>query len=95
VAYLLVDHTEADGVGIGTADVRVMAQRVHESRPQFEDGRVAVAAPGAALYGLSRMWEMMSDSTFEFRVVRTRGDADRWLREQLREHRGVEIDLTF
>ena len=46
-------------------------------------------------FGLSRMWEILSDNTkWEIMVFRNREDAEAWIRKKVKEQYGIG-DLTF
>lgn len=58
------------------------------------DALVAVVAPNDLEFGLSRMWQILSDETpWEIRVFRGGEEARMWIRERAKERWKI-TDLT-
>ena len=91
--YLLVDHTHAEGMDVSADDIRSLAGRGLRSNQIVERAWIAIAAPDLIMYGMTRMWEIVSRASFESHVARSREEAVTWLREQVREALSVEIEL--
>lgn len=90
ISYWYSDYSGVQGSDVTSdqirriAEISVLAARIN---PRLV---VAVCAPRALTYGLSRMWEMLADQNpWLTRVFRDDKDARKWLRSRLRQ------DLSF
>jgi hypothetical protein len=93
LVFAVVDHSGASEVDYdGTAVKRIVEQDkelMKILRPGF---LVAVVAPRNLEYGFSRMWQQMAEITgWEIMVVRTREEADRWVRAATTRKFNLEI----
>ena len=91
--FAVVDHSGADELDYdGNAVKRIVEQDkqlMKVVRPGF---LVAVIAPNNLEFGLSRMWQQMAEMTgWEIMVVRSRAEADRWVRAAATRKFGVDV----
>jgi hypothetical protein len=88
----LIDLTKTTSTDCTTADLRALAEVDNALSQLARKGAViAVVAPLDVPYGLSRMWQALVEGTvWETMVFRTRADADRWIRQKIKENFGVE-----
>ncbi len=94
ICYLLVDHSEVSEERIDPASIRGLSEGTRETLGLIPDGIVAIAAPTEALFGLSRMWQILADQPkLVARVMRTRGEAISWLKGEL-ERRNLPFILS-
>ena len=94
IRYLFVDHGAEPSPDIDTRALKQVASHIGERLEPLEEGLIAVAAPSDILFGLSRMWETLTEhERLTTRITRTRADALEWLEEQL-SRRGLPFRLT-
>lgn len=93
LVFAVVDHSggselEYDGNSIKRI-VEQDRQLMKSLRPGF---LVAVVAPNNLEFGFSRMWQTMAEVTgWEILVVRSRDEADRWVRARAAGKFGAEV----
>ena len=76
---VLLDFGELTGLPDGQ-QVRTVASEIGKLRPRIELRRCAIFAPRDVLYGIGRMFEMVSEPHFgETQVFRSLAEAERWL----------------
>jgi hypothetical protein len=78
---ILVDLRETDKFDLSVTDIEELAS-LHESlRSVIGDGKLAVVALSDAVYGVSRMWETVTEGhTFKaINVFRDLREAEDWL----------------
>ncbi len=80
--FCIIDHSGATELAYdGTAVKQIVEQdkqMMSVIRPGF---LIAVVAPGNLEFGFSRMWQSMAEITgWEILVVRSRDEAERWIR---------------
>ena len=93
--YSLSDFTAAKKFEISTQKVEQIAELCRSSSTVNSEAIVAVVANQNLIYGLARMWEMLSDEmNWETMVFRNREDAEAWIKERVKEKYGID-DLTF
>lgn len=61
--------------------VRRFAEFTREASQELKDSRVAVVAHQPAVYGLVRMYHLLREPEYEFRVFRQLSEAETWLAE--------------
>ena len=93
--YSLIDLTAVTELKVPTEDVHTVARMCQAAAAINPDVIVAVAAERDIGFGLSRMFEILVDTTdWETMVFRTREAAEEWIRNRVRERFGIE-DLTI
>ena len=51
-----------------------------------------IASPTDLGYGLSRMWEVLSDqSGWEMQIFRSRAEAERWIQQRAKQKFGIDL----
>ena len=87
--------TEKSITEIPSEAVRKMAQLCEGASEINPEGVIAVVAGPDAIYGLSRMWEILVDDTpWETMVFRKIEDAKVWIKEKVKKKYGID-NLTF
>lgn len=81
---ILVDNSQLDNAGATAEDVRAVAESLERDRAASGFGCLAIVAPDAVSFGLSRIWEALAGESVEpaLTVVRTREEAIAWLRSR-------------
>ena len=81
--YGIVDFTEVTELRVSAAEAQAIADEDRLTAALTPDVVVAVVAPQDHVFGMSRMWETLAESTgWTTRVFRDRAEAVGWLREQ-------------
>ena len=83
--YTLCDYSDASIDRISLAFVRQLYSMVQKLGFSRQGGKTAVVAPEDLVYGLARMFQIMSDIDdfpFETRVFRSYEEAEQWLLEK-------------
>jgi hypothetical protein len=75
---VLIDESDLDPALLGPDDIRRFRNQWTAS-PKLAEARVAIFAPGAVMYGLNRMFQLMRDSE-RLAVFRDREKAILWVR---------------
>lgn len=84
IRYLLVDHSAITEEQVDSASIRALAEGSRETLELIPVGIVAIVAPNEVLYGLSRMWESLTNHpNLVVRIKPTREEAVAWLQEEL------------
>ena len=81
----LVDLRAVDSVEASTETLGFIIFTDKEHRKKFEGMRIAIVAPRDLLFGLSKIFEVLSDvenAPSEINVFRTMAEAKRWLNIQ-------------
>jgi len=93
VKYVILDLTFVDSLNIPYGDVELLAERSKLIADSGPPGVLhAVAAPRDLGYGLARMWQVLSEHTgWEILVLRSRSEAEEWIRKRAREKFGLDI----
>jgi hypothetical protein len=77
---ILVDHTDLSAARLTDAEIRDVANSVTRLSSQFGTSRVAIVAPRALTFGLSRAALSMADTpALDVKVFGVRDNALRWL----------------
>jgi hypothetical protein len=93
--YHISDHTTAEEIEFTSRGVKLLTE-VCKAAAQVNPKLIAaVVAENDFIYGLSRMWQLLSDETdWEIKVFRNRKDAENWVRQRVKEKHGID-GLTF
>ncbi len=95
-SYAVVDSTLINDFNISVQDIELMADQGRTASGAHPDIVPAVIAPSDPLYGVSRMWELMSgDTAWEKMVFRSKDEARAWLGEKVREKFKLDIKMDF
>ncbi len=93
--YSLNDWSTVTEVKVSSDAIAQIAELCKNAAKINPDVIVAHIANKDITFGLSRMWEMLSDETkWEVMVFRNREDAEAWIRQKVEEKYGIG-DLTF
>ena len=93
--YSLIDHTAATEIQISNDTILQVAELSGEASIVNPGAIVAHIANQDIMFGLARMWEVLTDVTpWETMVFRTKEEAMDWIRETIRNKFGLD-DLTF
>jgi hypothetical protein len=94
--FCIVDHTHATSTDYRSHEIqRMAAQDKRMSLITAKGFLVAVVSPKDVQFGLSRMWQILSESTgWEINVFRDRATAEAWLAERANMKFNVKIS-TF
>ncbi len=93
--YSLSNYRDVDEIGVETTAVATVAELCKQAAAVNPDAIVAVVAKRDLVFGLSRMWEMMTEGTgWEIHVFRTAEEAREWIRERVHIRFGI-TGLTF
>ena len=80
----LIDYSGAESYDLSPGDVYQVIDADNRYRPSLRIGRTAFVAPQDHVYGMIRMYEMLSDvETGAIRVFRSLAEACRWLEIEL------------
>ena len=78
---VLVDFIDTEKIDLSMPDAEDLAA-LHESLgPVIGNGKLAVVAPGDMVYGISRMWETVTEThtLMTTNIFRTVKEAEEWL----------------
>jgi hypothetical protein len=93
--YSLSDFTAAKKFEISTQQVEQIAEFCESSSTVNPEAIVAVVSNQDFIYGMARMWEILSgEKTWETMVFRNREEAEAWIKERVKQKYGIN-DLTF
>jgi hypothetical protein len=82
---VLIDHSALDPTELVTADARVLAEMVADMGERVHGTAIVCVAPRPAMYGISRAFELYSETSgVRARVFATVEDARAWLAEAKR-----------
>jgi hypothetical protein len=93
--YGLNDFSEVTSVTIASSAVSTIASYSKKAAEANPDCITAIVADKDVIFGLARMWELMSsDAPMEIMVFRDRAEAEEWIRQEAKAR--FQIDgLTF
>src|SRR5262245_60801885 len=93
VKYILVDLTFVATLNVPYRDMELIAQGDMRLAQNATPGVLfAVAAPRDLGFGLARMWQVLAEKTkWETMVLRSRAEAEAWIRERAHEKFGLDI----
>ena len=93
--YSLTDYTGGTKFEVSTQKVEQIAKICESSSIANSEAIVAVVAEQDFMFGIARMWELLSDGTnWETMVFRNREEAEAWIKERVKQKYGID-DLTF
>ena len=93
--YTLLDLTSMDDFDVLTSDVEEIARINIGAAEIIPDFVVAIAARKDIVFGLSRMWQTLVDSTtWETKVFRTVDEAKVWIKERVKAKFGIDVTIT-
>ena len=90
--YSLTDYTAVTMVEEApTSVIRLSSELCKRAEAINPDVIVAIVADNDLLFGLSRMWEILMDTTgWETKVFKARETAEMWIAKRLKERFGAE-----
>ena len=90
--YGLSDFSEVASFGLSGEGVRSVARMSVDLAREHPDPVVTVIAPRDMIYGLARMFEILSnEAEWEISVFRDRSEAVAWTRDRVLERFGVRV----
>ena len=91
--FCIIDHSGATEMSYDGSAVKHLVEQDKQLMKHLRPGfLVAVVAPGNLEFGFSRMWQSMAEVTgWEILVVRSRDEAERWVRLAAQRKFHVEI----
>jgi hypothetical protein len=93
--YSLSDYTEVTNLEISSKSVELVAKYCQKASTVNSEAVVAIVAKKDVVYGLARMWEMLSDNTkWDIKVFRSREEAEAWISEKVDMKYGIK-NITF
>ena len=93
--YSLSDYTSTIHFDISNKSLEIITEYCDIASNVNPEAVVAIVAKHELLYGLAKMWEILSNKTnWEKMVFRNREDAEVWIRTRVKEKYGID-DLTF
>lgn len=94
--YSLSDYTRVTRSQMTSREVQQVAQIDMRMVPLLPDLVLAIVAPEDLMFGLSRMFKVHAEETgWRIGVFRTMAEAHAWIREQVQEVHGTDLELTF
>ena len=82
----LIDLTAVSKVEVSTKAIKLIAEHCMSAAIGNSEIVVAEVADKDLIFGLARMWEILTDATdWEIMVFRNREDADDWIRQKVKE----------
>ena len=79
--YSLSDYTKVTQLDVSSSDVGLVAKLCEKASVTNPNIVVAVVADNDITFGMSRMWEILSDKTnWGIMVFRKREDAEKWIK---------------
>ena len=92
IKYILIDFTQIESVKISSMEVKIIAENNIKTSKIAPHRVVAFAAEKDIIFGFSRMWQVFADKTsWETIVMRSRTDAEAWIKERIKEKFNLEI----
>jgi len=88
--YSLSDYTATTEFDVSNESVELIAKYCQKASIVNPEAVVAIVANQDLIYGLARMWEMLSYKTeWEKMVLRNREDAEAWIKERVKGKYGI------
>ena len=95
VRFNISDYVNSEGVAVSSEAVNKISEMCQRASKINNDIVIAIVAKADHIYGMSRMWEMLSEETgWETMVFRDLDIAKNWIRKRVKEKFGLE-GLTF
>ena len=95
--YALIDYTDITQFDVSSPEIEIIVSQDKEASIHVPEGVVAIVAKKDLEFGVSRMWEIIIETTgikWETMVCRTREDAVTWIKKRVNEKFDIS-DLTF
>lgn len=93
--YGLIDYALVDDFEVSGYELELVAARDKRAAMLAPSAFVAIVAIKDFVFGLARMWQaFMGDAGWETHVFRSRGEAEAWIRERVRDKHGTEPTFT-
>lgn len=93
--YSLSDYTNVNKFELSVSDIQYVAGLCKTAAMANPDAIVAIVADKNISYGLSRMWQILTDDTdWEINIFRNRDEAEVWIRIRANEKHGIK-QLSF
>ena len=78
--HILCDYRETTALNLTSGDIRKIIKQDINNSPLFDKSKFAVVADKDLIFGLSRMWEILSENNpIQTMVFRDISDAHRWV----------------
>ncbi|MBN1866253.1 hypothetical protein JW916_03075 [Candidatus Sumerlaeota bacterium] len=92
--YCILDEEAVEAVDISPDHIRTVAEMSKRVSALTPKGTlVCIVAPRDAAFGFARMWEVLAEETsWETMTVRSRAEADSWIRARVKEKFGFDPD---
>jgi hypothetical protein len=95
IRYSLSDYTKTLKVDVSNKALELIANYCQTVAKINPDIIVVHVTNHALVYGLAKMWEVLTNNTkWEKMVFRDRSDAEAWIRKRIEEKYGID-NLTF
>jgi hypothetical protein len=92
VRWLIVDETASTSMEVSPEEIRTIKQQDDRLAAVLPEMVTAVVVPYDKGFGMSRMWEMLTERPgWSTRVFRSRSEAESWLREEVRSRFKLEL----
>jgi hypothetical protein len=93
--YSLCDYSAVKKIKVSTQSIQLIADYCKKSSIANSKVVVAIVAKQDVIYGMARMWEILSEATkWETMVSRNREEAEAWIKQRVKQKYGID-DLTF
>jgi hypothetical protein len=95
--YGIFDFSNITKFEVSKAELETIISQNRKVSESLADGILAVVAIENFVFGISRMWEIhveLEDLPWETNVLRSRRDAEAWIKDRAKEKFGID-DLTF
>ena len=92
--YSIIDFTDIEKMDVSNGELDLISEKHRDAGKLTADRVIAVAAGKDIAFGLSRMWQAsIDDNNWDITIVRTRNEAESWVREKVRSK--FDIDITM
>lgn len=92
VRWLLIDETNATLKDLSAKEIQTIREQDDRLAAVLPELVTAVVAPNDFIFGMSRMWEMLTERPgWAVRAFRSRPEAEAWLRDEVRRKFGMEL----
>lgn len=92
--YGLIDWLDVTQVNISTSEIEIMVSQNEKASEYVSDVVVAVAAKNDLAFGLSRMWEIIVETTglqWETMVFKDRDSVENWIKHKIKEKYNIDL----
>lgn len=97
IKYGLIDYSNITKFEVSNSEAEIIASQDKEASKYIPDVIIAVIAKKDLVFGVNRMWEIITENTglqWETMVFRDREGAEAWIKERAKEKFGID-DLTL